>query len=42
MAAAIPAVVMTVQKWLLSADDYFSALSEMRTDDLGGELGWAT
>ena len=44
-----PAVVMTLQKWLLSADDFFSALSDLRTDDLGAswtgprehkELGW--
>ena len=44
-----PAVVMTLQKWLLSASDFFSALSDLRTDDLGAswtgprehqELGW--
>lgn len=29
------AVVMTLQKWFLSASDYFSGLSTMRTDDLG-------
>jgi hypothetical protein len=44
-----PAVVMTLQKWFLSASDFFSALSDMRTDDLGAswtgpkeheELAW--
>ncbi len=44
-----PAVVITMQKWLLSASDYFSTISDMRSDDLGAtwegptewpELGW--
>lgn len=44
-----PAVVMTMQKWFLSASDFFSVLSDMRTDDLGASwigpteretLGW--
>lgn len=44
-----PAVVITMQKWLLSASDYFSVLSDMRTDNLGAtwegpterpQLGW--
>lgn len=30
-----PAIVMTLQKWFVSASDYFSGLSVMRTDDLG-------
>lgn len=44
-----PAVVITMQKWFLSASDYFSGLSVLRTDDMGTtwqgpttppELGW--
>jgi hypothetical protein len=30
-----PAVVITMQKWFLSASDYFSGLSVLRTDDMG-------
>ena len=48
-ASGTPAVIMTMQKWLLSASDFFSVLSDMRTDDLGAAwtgpterqaLGW--
>jgi len=44
-----PAVVMTTQKWFVKVSDYFSTLSDLRTDDLGATwegpterpvLGW--
>lgn len=47
--AGKPAVLLTMQKWLVSASDYFSGLSTLYSPDLGGDwqgpreqpaLGW--